>query len=180
MRTSRARGFGRRKHGHWIKWKSEMWREMAGAESPSSAEACAASHLRRLGRKAGAASCRPHCEQLLAETTGSGRPLENKSMVYFHPFCYFCGMAVIMDCALPSSAALGRAACDISQLGMPWLATCLLVKWKKYRWLTFWLRLLSQTAAYASQKTVTYFFSLFSYFYRPENPAASEWLKALS
>lgn len=98
----------------------------------------------------------------------------------FTPFCYFCSMAVIMDCALPSSAALGRAACDISQLGMPWLATCLLVKWKKYRWLTFWLRLLSQTAAYASQKTVTCFFSLFSYFYRPENPAASEWLKALS
>lgn len=89
MRTSRARGFGSRKHGHRIKWKSEMWREMAGAESPSSAEACAASHLRRLGRKAGAASCRPHCEQLLAETTGSGQPLENKSMVYFHPVLLF-------------------------------------------------------------------------------------------
>lgn len=104
---------------------------------------------------------------------------EKDTFGFFPGVCYFL-VVVITDRAQRSSATPGRVAGDILQWWVPRVAKCLLVKWKEYRWLTFWLRHPSQTAAYVSQKTVTCFFSPFSYFYRPENPATSKRLKTLN
>lgn len=140
-------------------------------------EICAVNHLRRQDQKVRVASCCSYHKQLLAETTGFAEPLENKSTDFFPRVCYF--LVIITDRALTSSATLGRMAGGILQWWMPRLVKCFLVKWEEYRCLTFWLRHLSQTTAYVSQKTVTCFFSPFSHFYRAENPATSEQLKTL-
>lgn len=138
------------------------------------AKVCAVKHLWRQDQEVGAASCCFHSKQLLAGTRGS----RGKKMDGVFPLAYYF-LVIITDCAVPSSSALGSGWWHFAVVGamvseMPFSEV------KGISLLDLLLRHLSQTTVFVSQRTVSCFFSPFSYFYRSENPTISKWLKAFN